>query len=187
LTKLPIIGPLMSGNTLQTIGGIALGATAASLAAKPLMDTLFKTWGAAQKNTWRPVFTVLAGGLISTGLSFVPGMKKWSAGFLVGGGVAALIDVINTYALPAMKLTPPANGGASNGILGPVATPGTAGYGDYVQLPYSGYGTQAQVEAGNFGDYVQLPYSGYGTQAQVEAGSFGNYSMADASTFGPAF
>ena len=65
---------------------------------------------------------------------------------------------------------------------------GLAGYGDYVQLPYSGYGTPAQVEAGRFQDYVQLPYSGMGTPAQVEAGQFQGFGDHDETgTFAPSF
>jgi hypothetical protein len=69
---------------------------------------------------------------------------------LVGGGVAAAIDLLNQYVVPML--------------------PTFAGFRDYVQLPYSGMGGRGM------GDYVQLPYSGmggYGTPYQVEAGMMG--------------
>jgi hypothetical protein len=41
------------------------------------------------------------------------------------------------------------------------ATAGAAGYGDYVQMPYSG----------GMGDYVQMPYSGFGAMYGEKGGS----------------
>jgi hypothetical protein len=96
--------------------------------------------------------------------------SKPNAQLLFLGGVASvLLDIYNENIRPMMP-----------GLM--------QGYGDYVQMPYSGYGTPAQVAAGEFGDYVQMPYSGYGTPAQVAAGDFGGFGgSGEMATFGPTF
>jgi hypothetical protein len=118
----------------------------------------------------KPVSKVGAGVLIKTVGQMSGLLKKNTADLiLLGSAVAALMDV---YTMMSDQDWFPA---------------ALKGYGDYVQMPYSGYGTPAQVAAGEFGDYVQLPYSGYGTPAQVAAGEFGHYNAGEMATFGPTF
>jgi hypothetical protein len=116
----------------------------------------------------KPVTKLVGAGIVSfiASKTFV---SKGNAQLMFLGGVASvLLDVYNDMIRPSLPAM-------------------FQGYGDYVQMPYSGYGTPAQVAAGEFGDYVQMPYSGYGTPAQVAAGEFGHYNASEMATFGPTF
>jgi hypothetical protein len=186
---------------MQTIGGIAIGMTVTSLAVAPIMRQFTATWTAEQRANWKPAFTALTGALLSAAVGFIPGMKKIGAGILVGGGVAALKEVLDTHVMPMLlpeetkeKAAVEASKAAANSNGSPAPANGNAsgygrlGYGDYVQNPASYRG---------LGDYVQNPasYSGYGSPAQVAAGSFGspaqvaagNFGHHNMATFGPTF
>ena len=162
---------------MQMVFGVALGATAATVLGPMLQAAATKAWAGAGDQRMKPLWTVITGALAATVVGFLPfrGKREIASYLLVGGGVAAVVDLLNTHVVP--KLPVPA---------------GWKGMGDYVQLPYSGYGR-------GMGDYVQLPYSGYGSPQQVERGQFNGYGSAQQvvegdfgighhdSTFSPSF
>lgn len=144
---------------MQMVFGVGLGAVAATVGGKMLQGAIAKSWAKAADPRMQPLFQVLSGAL-GAGVLQALKQRDMASYVLVGGGVAAVISLLNTYVVPKLPLA---------GYGDYVQLP----YGDYVQLPYSGYGTPAQVAAGEFG-----------TVAQVEAGDFG---ASDAGTFAPSF
>ena len=147
------------------------GVIAATVFSPMLVGGISKVWAGAGTTIPKPLWTALTGAFAATLAGLVPGTRKLAGYLLTGGVVAATVEVLNAYVVPPLK-----------------SALGIAGYGDYVQLPYSGYGTPAQIEAGQFQDYVQLPYSGMGSPAQVEAGQFQGLGDHDETgTFAPSF
>jgi len=164
VASLPVVGPIFRPSTLQTAFGLSAGAIVAGLGSPMLIRQISGFWAGAANPQLKPLWTAVTGALAATVARFVPRGGRIANYMLLGGAVAAAMDVLNTYVTPRLGLS------------------------DYVQLPYSGYGTPAQVEAGRFQDYVQLPYSGYGTPAQVEAGQFQGLGDHDETgTFAPSF
>jgi len=156
---------------MNTVIGVGSGVVTTNLFTPLLVKGLSKVWSGAANPQLSPVMKIVTGGVAGAIAGFLPvgsksTRKKLSGYMVAGGGLAALLDVLNAYVVPQVK-----------GMLG---LSGYQGMGDYVQLPYSGQG---------MGDYVQLPYSGYGapgmgTPAQVEAGSFGTPAQVEAGSFG---
>ncbi len=149
---------------MNTVLGVGTGVVATNLFTPMLVKGLTNVWAGAANPNLSPVMKIVTGGVAGMVAGFLPigskaDRKKLSGYMVAGGGLAALLDVLNAYVVPQVK-----------GMLG---LQGYRGMGDYVQLPYSG-----------MGDYVQLPYSGYGTPAQVEAGSFGTPAQVEAGSFG---
>ncbi len=168
---------------MNTVLGVGAGVVTTNLFTPMLVKGLTNVWAGAANPQLSPVMKIVTGGVAGMIAGVLPigtaaNRKKLSGYMVAGGGLAALLDVLNAYVVPQVR-----------GMLG---LQGYRGMGDYVQLPYSG-----------MGDYVQLPYSGlgapmgtpaqveagsFGTPAQVEAGSFGALGMADsAGTFAPSF
>jgi hypothetical protein len=157
LASLPIVGPLFKAGTLQMVFGVSVGGAVATVGGAMLHNFVAKQMGPGSvfaKAEMKPLYTVLTG-LVGATLLGAMKQKKMAGYVLIGGGVAAATELINKFVVSKLP--------------GAQAVVGTAGYGDYVQLPYSGYGSPAQVAAGDFGSV-----------AQVEAGSFG-------SSFNPSF
>lgn len=154
---------------MNTVLGVGSGVVATNLFTPLLVKGLTKVWAGAANPQLSPVMKIVTGGIAGVVAGFLPigssaNRKKLSGYMVAGGGLAALLDVLNAYVVPQVR-----------GALG---LSGYRGMGDYVQLPYSG-----------MSDYVQLPYSGYGapgmgTPAQVEAGSFGTPAQVEAGSFG---
>jgi hypothetical protein len=167
VAALPVVGGIFKPGNLQAAFGLSAGAIVAGIGTPMLVKQISGFWPGAANPQLRPLFTAITGALASQVARFIPRGGRIANYMLLGGAVAAAMDVLNTYIVPKLGFT---------------------GYRDYVQLPYSGYGTPAQVEAGRFQDYVQLPYSGYGTPAQVEAGQFqGMGDHDETGTFAPSF
>jgi len=161
------VGRLFKPGTLQAAFGLSAGAIVAGIGAPMLVRQISGFWPGAANPQLKPLWTAVTGAVAAAAAGFIPRGGRIANYMLLGGAVAAAMDVLNTYVTPRLGLT---------------------GYRDYVQLPYSGYGTPAQVEAGRFQDYVQLPYSGMGTPAQVEAGQFqGMGDHDETGTFAPSF
>lgn len=148
---------------MEMVIGVGAGAVAATAFTPMLVNGLVAKVmpGAAANPRLKPLWTLLTGGLAAALAGAVFRRGKVGTYMLVGGGVAAVIDLLNQYVVPML--------------------PGLSGYGDYVQLPYAGMR--------GMGDYVQLPYSGMsgmGSPQQVEAGIFGYGSpqQVEAGIFG---
>lgn len=154
---------------MEMVIGVGAGAVAATVFTPMVVNGISKMWAGAANPNLAPLWTIVTGGIAATVAGMLFRRGKVGTYMLVGAGVKATIDLINQYVRPMLPA-------------------GLQGYGDYVQLPYSGMGTPYQVEAGimGMGDYVQLPYSGLGTPQQVEAGimGFGNDSTG---TFAQSF
>lgn len=148
---------------MEMVLGVGAGAVAATTFTPMLVNGVSRMWAGASNPSLKPLWTLVTGGIAATIAGALFRRGNISRYMLVGGGVAAAIDLINQYVVPMMP------GLAGYGTPYQVEA-GIMGYGrgmgDYVQLPYSG----------GMGDYVQLPYSGMGnmgTPYQVEAGIMG--------------
>lgn len=126
--------------------GVGAGAVAATALTPTVVGLVSRAWAGAANPRLKPFWTLVTGGVAAMVAGALFRRGKVGTYMLVGGGVAAVIDLLNQYVLPMV--------------------PGLQGYGDYVQLPYAGMGR-------GWGDYVQLPYSGMGSPMQVEAGIMG--------------
>jgi len=149
--------------------GKALWVTGGAVGTHIVGNVLANNIPGVQGTAWgKPVTKLVGAGVVSWVFGKWVTSKANAQLMFLGGVASVLLDVYND-------------------TLKPMLPPMFQGYGDYVQMPYSGYGTPAQVAAGEFGDYVQMPYSGYGTPAQVAAGDFGHYNAGEMATFGPTF
>ncbi|MDP3910553.1 MAG: hypothetical protein Q8Q14_09170 [Gemmatimonadales bacterium] len=147
---MPIIGPIFRGGTMEMALGVGAGAVVATTFTPMVVGGISRFWAGAANPSLAPLWKLVTGGLAAAIAGMVFRGRKIGNYMLVGGGVAAAIDLLNQYVVPML--------------------PTFAGFRDYVQLPYSGMGGRGM------GDYVQLPYSGmggYGTPYQVEAGMMG--------------
>ena len=144
-----------------TIAALAGGAIISTIGA-PMLATALPVQ-ALKDPKMRPLVMLGVGGIASFALSMTKATRPFSGQLMIGSAVAALLEAVRVYNL----------------------IPGFSGYRDYVQMSdyvqLSGYGTPAQVAAGEFGNM--------GTPAQVEAGSFGHTpeALSAAATFGPTF
>lgn len=142
--------------------GVGVGAVAATIGGKMLQGAVAKQFPQAGDPKWKPLFSIATGAL-GAGLLQMAKQKDMASYVLVGGGVAAVIDLLNTYVVPKLPL---------------------AGYGDYVQLPYAGYNDYVQLPYQGYGSPAQVAAGEFGTAAMVEAGEFGH---ADGGTFVGSF
>ena len=156
---------------MEMVVGVGAGAVAATAFTPMLVSQVSRFWAGAANPQLKPLWTLVTGGIAAAIAGALFRRGKVGTYMLVGGGVAATIDLLNQFVVPML--------------------PGLSGYGspyqveqglfgDYVQLPYSGPGGQGM------GDYVQLPYNGLGTPMQVEAGIMG-YGDGSDGTFAQSF
>lgn len=163
---------------MEMVLGVGAGAVAATAFTPMLIGGISKMWAGAANPSLKPLWTLVTGGIAAAVAGALFRRGKIGTYMLVGGGVAATIDLLNQYIVPMLP------GFAGYGTPYQVEA-GIMGYGgggrmgDYVQLPYSGMGQP-------MGDYVQLPYSGMGTPQQVEAGMMG-YGDDSTGTFAQSF
>jgi hypothetical protein len=162
---------------MEMVVGVGAGAVTATVFTPMLVNGVSRMWAGAANPRLKPLWTLVTGGIAAAIAGMLFRRRKIGTYMLVGGGVAATIDLMNQYVVPMLPTF--AGYGTPYQVEAGMMGYGGRGMGDYVQLPYSGMG-------GGMGDYVQLPYSGMGSPQQVEAGIMG-YGDDPTGTFAQSF